>query len=64
MKMLNVFVCIHFQFSHLENIYRFVVITVYVVMSGVEIVRLYLGYLGNLQERVSLTVLYSSNSVQ
>ena len=40
------------QFYYLDDIFRFVSVTIYVVMGGTEVMRLYLGYLGNLQERV------------
>lgn len=40
------------KFQHLEQLFQFVIITIYIVMSGTESMRLYLGYLGNLQERV------------
>ncbi|XP_071508587.1 transmembrane protein 17-like [Diadema antillarum] len=45
-------VMLQLKFSHLNQIYQFVTITMYVVLTGVEVIRLYLGYLGNLQERV------------
>ncbi|XP_033627456.1 transmembrane protein 17-like [Asterias rubens] len=40
------------KFYYLDDIFRFVSVTIYVVMGGTEVMRLYLGYLGNLQERV------------
>ncbi|XP_071946430.1 transmembrane protein 17B-like isoform X2 [Antedon mediterranea] len=45
-------VMLELKFLHLQEIYQFIHITVYIIMSGTEIMRLYLGYLGNLQERV------------
>ncbi|XP_022109494.1 transmembrane protein 17B-like [Acanthaster planci] len=45
-------VLLELKFYHLDEIFRFVCVTIYVVMGGTEIMRLYLGYLGNLQERV------------
>ncbi|XP_065831261.1 transmembrane protein 17B-like [Oscarella lobularis] len=40
------------KFDSLPSHYKFVLITIYVVMSVVEAIRLYLGYRGNLQEKV------------
>eukprot|EP00057_Strongylocentrotus_purpuratus_P034256 XP_794509.4 PREDICTED: transmembrane protein 17 [Strongylocentrotus purpuratus] len=45
-------VMLQLKFAHLNQIYQFISITMYVVLTGVEVIRLYLGYLGNLQERV------------
>ncbi|XP_019646753.1 PREDICTED: transmembrane protein 17B-like isoform X2 [Branchiostoma belcheri] len=45
-------VLLQLKFSSLDEFYKFITVTVYVVMVVVEIVRLYLGYLGNLQEKV------------
>ncbi|XP_054767625.2 transmembrane protein 17-like [Lytechinus pictus] len=45
-------IMLQLKFAHLNQIYQFISITMYVVLTGVEIIRLYLGYLGNLQERV------------
>ncbi|XP_023328416.1 transmembrane protein 17 [Eurytemora carolleeae] len=41
-----------FKFALLNYLYKFVLTTVLVAFSTIEIVRLYLGYLGNLKERV------------
>ena len=41
------------QYGKLNFYYKFVYIVIYVIMAIVEIVRLYLGYVGNLQEKVS-----------
>lgn len=40
------------QYDSLDFYYKFVLIAIYVVMAIVETTRLYLGYIGNLQERV------------
>ncbi|XP_033111588.1 transmembrane protein 17-like [Anneissia japonica] len=45
-------VMLDLKFLYLQEINQFIYITVYVIMSGTEVMRLYLGYLGNLQERV------------
>ncbi|XP_067950616.1 transmembrane protein 17B-like [Watersipora subatra] len=46
--------CITYQakYSCLDELYRVVVIALVVMMSFVELIRLYLGYLGNLTEKV------------
>ena len=36
----------------LSQIYKFVLVVVYIVMACIETTRLYLGYSGNLQEKV------------
>ncbi|XP_025092218.1 transmembrane protein 17B-like [Pomacea canaliculata] len=40
------------KFNFLSDLYRIVLISVYIAYSLVEIIRLYLGYVGNLMERV------------
>lgn len=49
------------QFSELATHYKFITITIYIIMVLVEISRLYLGYEGNLREKV-LTALHSSRN--
>ena len=41
-----------FQYSKLDSVYKFITIVIYVAMALVEVTRLYLGYAGNLQEKV------------
>ena len=41
-----------FQFSQLSTLYQIVLISVYIVMTLVEVIRLYIGYVGNLMEKV------------
>ena len=41
-----------FQYSKLDSVYKFLTIVIYVAMALVEVTRLYLGYAGNLQEKV------------
>ncbi|XP_023716245.1 transmembrane protein 17 isoform X3 [Cryptotermes secundus] len=36
----------------LSNIYRFIVVTVLIAVIGIECLRLYMGYLGNLTEKI------------
>ncbi|KAK2574446.1 Transmembrane protein 17 [Acropora cervicornis] len=38
--------------AKLDSVYKFITIAIYVAMAIVEILRLYLGYAGNLQEKV------------
>lgn len=40
------------KYAKLDSVYKFITIVVYVAMAIVEILRLYLGYAGNLQEKV------------
>ena len=42
------------QFASLAFHYKVILITIYIVMAIVEAVRLYLGYVGNLQEKVKI----------
>lgn len=41
-----------FQYSVLPDYYKFIVITVIILITLIEAIRLYLGYMGNLQEKV------------
>jgi len=40
------------QFDSLDTLYKLLVIAIYVCMTIVEIMRLYIGYIGNLSEKV------------
>ena len=42
------------KYDSLNYLYKFILVTVLVAVTVIEAVRLYLGYLGNLTERVSL----------
>lgn len=42
-----------FQYSVLPDYYKFIVITVVILITLIEAIRLYLGCMGNLQEKVS-----------
>jgi transmembrane protein 17 len=41
------------KYQYLNYLYKFILITVLVAAITIEIIRLYLGYLGNLTEKVS-----------
>ena len=41
------------QWHRLDDLYRIVLVAIYIVYFVIESIRLYLGYLGNLMERVS-----------
>ncbi|XP_002731785.1 transmembrane protein 17-like [Saccoglossus kowalevskii] len=40
------------KFHYLDEFYKFILITVYIVVACIEVIRLYLGYKGNLMEKV------------
>ncbi|XP_077996201.1 transmembrane protein 17-like [Glandiceps talaboti] len=40
------------KFHYLDDFYRYILLTLYIVISIIEIMRLYLGYKGNLMEKV------------
>lgn len=48
-----VFLCV--QFHHLPQYYQALLITGIVLLTVVEVVRLYLGFIGNLEEKVIQT---------
>ncbi|XP_046889606.1 transmembrane protein 17B [Hypomesus transpacificus] len=43
---------LHLKYSALPDYYKFILITVLILMTFIEAIRLYLGYAGNLQEKV------------
>ncbi|XP_059190968.1 transmembrane protein 17B isoform X1 [Centropristis striata] len=45
-------VMLHLKYPALADHYKFILVTVLVVMTVIEALRLYLGYAGNLQEKV------------
>lgn len=52
-KKKKVLICLFFyQYPALSNPYKFILITVLILMTLIEIIRLFLGYAGNLQEKV------------
>ena len=46
------------QYGKLDSVYKFVLIVIYIVMGIIEAGRLYLGYTGNLQEKVSYVIYF------
>lgn len=42
-----------FQYYYLTDVYKFITVAVFIVISILEGIRLYLGYLGNLAEKVN-----------
>ena len=53
------FVCF-FQYSILPDYYKFIVVTVIILITLIEAIRLYLGYMGNLQEKVGRLIFLCS----
>ena len=53
------------KYQYLDGTYQVLLIAILVVFSAVEIIRLYLGFVGNLQEKVKhiYVILTSSMSV-
>uniref|UniRef100_A0A3B3SSQ8 Transmembrane protein 17 n=1 Tax=Paramormyrops kingsleyae TaxID=1676925 RepID=A0A3B3SSQ8_9TELE len=45
-------VVLHLKYPALPDYYKFILITVLILMTLIEAIRLYLGYAGNLQEKV------------
>jgi len=45
-------VVLELKWNHLSSLYQIILAAVYIVYFIIEVVRLYLGYLGNLMERV------------
>ncbi|NXD81060.1 TMM17 protein, partial [Halcyon senegalensis] len=45
-------VMLHLKYPALSDYYKFILVTIMIVASLVEVIRLYLGYMGNLQEKV------------
>jgi len=41
------------QFDSLDTLYKILIITIYVCVIIVEIIRIYIGYVGNLSEKVT-----------
>ncbi|XP_062429460.1 transmembrane protein 17 [Rhea pennata] len=49
---LSTIVMLQFKYPILSDYYKFIVVTVIILASLIEVIRLYLGYMGNLQEKV------------
>lgn len=45
-------VMLNLKYSALPDYYKFILVTILIVMTCIEAIRLYLGYAGNLQEKV------------
>ncbi|NXI47520.1 TMM17 protein, partial [Galbula dea] len=45
-------VMLHLKYPALSDYYKFILVTVMILASLIEVTRLYLGYMGNLQEKV------------
>ncbi|KAL7867884.1 hypothetical protein SRHO_G00092680 [Serrasalmus rhombeus] len=45
-------VMLHLKYPALPDYYKFILITILILMTLIEAIRLYLGYAGNLQEKV------------
>ncbi|XP_076863441.1 transmembrane protein 17B [Brachyhypopomus gauderio] len=45
-------VMLHLKYPALQDYYKFILITILILMTLIEAIRLYLGYAGNLQEKV------------
>lgn len=45
-------VMLNLKYSVLPDYYKFILVTILIVMTCIEIIRLYLGFTGNLQEKV------------
>ncbi|XP_075302313.1 transmembrane protein 17 isoform X2 [Opisthocomus hoazin] len=49
---LSTVVTLHLKYPVLSDYYKFILVTVMILASLIEVIRLYLGYMGNLQEKV------------
>ncbi|XP_014820279.1 PREDICTED: transmembrane protein 17-like [Calidris pugnax] len=49
---LSAVVMLHVKYPVLSDYYKFILVTIMILTSLIEIIRLYLGYMGNLQEKV------------
>ncbi|XP_074063080.1 transmembrane protein 17 [Macrotis lagotis] len=43
---------LHLKYAILPDYYKFILVTVIILITLIEVIRLYLGYMGNLQEKV------------
>ncbi|XP_075391834.1 transmembrane protein 17 [Tenrec ecaudatus] len=43
---------LYMKYSFLPDYYKFIVVTIIILVTLIEVIRLYLGYMGNLQEKV------------
>ncbi|KAM4680985.1 transmembrane protein 17 [Amazona ochrocephala] len=49
---LSIVVMLHLKYPDLSDYYKFILVTIMILTSLIEVIRLYLGYMGNLQEKV------------
>ncbi|KFP39427.1 Transmembrane protein 17, partial [Chlamydotis macqueenii] len=49
---LSTVVTLHQKYAVLSDYYKFILVTIMIMTSLMEVIRLYLGYMGNLQEKV------------
>ncbi|NWI59968.1 TMM17 protein, partial [Calyptomena viridis] len=49
---LSTVVILYLKYPVLSDYYKFILVTIMILTSLIEVIRLYLGYLGNLQEKV------------
>ncbi|XP_063184405.1 transmembrane protein 17 [Chroicocephalus ridibundus] len=49
---LSTVVMLQLKYSFLSDYYKFILVTIMILASLIEVIRLYLGYMGNLQEKV------------
>lgn len=45
------------QYPALADYYKFILITILILMTLIEAIRLYLGNVGNLQEKVNISMI-------
>ncbi|NWS15522.1 TMM17 protein, partial [Pachyramphus minor] len=49
---LSTVVILYLKYPDLSDYYKFILVTIMILASLIEVIRLYLGYMGNLQEKV------------
>ncbi|NWU95334.1 TMM17 protein, partial [Upupa epops] len=49
---LSTIITLHLKYPGLSDYYKFILVIVMILVSLIEVIRLYLGYMGNLQEKV------------
>ncbi|XP_019749532.1 transmembrane protein 17B [Hippocampus comes] len=50
---ISAIVMLHLKYSALPDYYKFILMTILILMTVIEAIRLYLGYVGNLREKVA-----------
>lgn len=41
-----------FQFQHVSNLFQFILVAIYIAVPLIEVIRLYIGHIGNTEEKV------------